>query len=82
MSRHPSPGTGRFDQQFSESESERNERLRRKRSDDDLDSMHRKENEISRLMTENIRLRRALDQISREGECVYARRLALNALAR
>lgn len=81
MSRYPSNSVGRFDQQFAETEGERNERLSRKRqAPSDLDRLHEKENDIARLMTENMRLRRALDQISREGECVYARRLALNAL--
>ena len=85
MSRYPSIGAERFDQQFAETESERNERLRRKRlkasaGTSDLDRLIEKENEIARLMTENIRLHRVLDQISREGECVYARRLALAAL--
>jgi hypothetical protein len=85
MSRYPSSGVERFDQQFAETDSERNERLRRKRlktsaETSDVDRLLLKENEIARLMTENIRLRGVLDQISREGECSYARRLALKAL--
>lgn len=66
MSRYPSYGIERFDQQFAETEGERNERLRRKRSAQmsDLDRLHSKENEIARLMTENIRFRTALQRIA------------------
>jgi PBP1b-binding outer membrane lipoprotein LpoB len=53
----------------------------RARASTDLDALHQKENEIAGLTSENLRLRRVLDQISREGECVYARRLALDAVS-
>jgi hypothetical protein len=61
MSRYPSNGVERFDQQFAETESDRNDRLRRRRLKtspemSDLDRLHAKENEIARLMAALIRI--------------------------
>jgi hypothetical protein len=87
MSRYPSSGVERFDQQFAEAKSDRSERLRRKRAPttmSDLDRLHAKENEIARLMTALTRILGALKpaDIAANVETVgKAREIACAALA-
>jgi hypothetical protein len=87
MSRYSSIGVERFDQQFAENESERNERLRRKRLKasagiSDVDLLLVKENEIARLMTTLVRIQGVLRSADNaENVVTVALEIASSALA-